>query len=91
MNKYQAMSQRSAKDNLGNPDMFKGGAIITRNGHAELFIQTAKERENEERLMHEQQQAIALVKLAVMAKQDVENGDTYTPEEALIVLGISES
>ena len=90
MNKYQAMSQRSAKDNLGNPEMFKGGTIITRNGHAELFIQTAKEREDEEHLIYQQQQAIALVKLAVMAKQDVDNGETFTAEQTLSVLGINE-
>ncbi|MDV7102805.1 hypothetical protein R3X26_00115 [Vibrio sp. TH_r3] len=42
MNKTHTMSQRAEKDCLGNPDAFKGGCVVTKNGTAELYIQTAE-------------------------------------------------
>ena len=72
------MSQRAAKDCLGNPDAFKGGCVVTKNGTAELYIQTAEEREQEERILHAERQANALLKLAMMAKEDVTGGRVYS-------------
>jgi hypothetical protein len=41
------MSQKSAREGLGNPELFQGGVYVTKNGLAELFVQTAEEREAE--------------------------------------------
>jgi hypothetical protein len=38
------MSQKSAREGLGNPELFQGGVYVTKNGLAELFVQTAEER-----------------------------------------------
>lgn len=83
MNKTHTMSQRAAKDCLGNPDAFKGGCVVTKNGTAELYIQTAEEREQEERIFHAERQANALLKLAMMAKEDVAAGRVHSKEEVL--------
>jgi hypothetical protein len=83
MNKTNTMSQRAAKDSLGNPDAFKGGCVVTKNGMAELYIQTAEEREQEERILHAERQANALLKLAMMAKEDVASGRVHSKEEVL--------
>ncbi|WP_425666731.1 hypothetical protein ACPUEJ_06630 [Vibrio tubiashii] len=83
MNKTHTMSQRVATDNLGNPDAFKGGCVVTKDGTAELHIQTAEKREQEERAIHAERQANALLKLALMAKDDVVAGRVHTRKELL--------
>lgn len=83
MNKTHTMSQRAAKECLGNPDAFKGGCVVTKNGTAELYIQTAEEREQEERLIHAERQANALLKMAMMAKEDVAVGRVHSKEQVL--------
>lgn len=77
------MSQRTAKESLGNPDAFKGGCLVTKNGTAELYIQTVQEREQEEKAFEAIRQANALLKLAMLAKEDVEAGRVYSEEEVL--------
>ncbi|UNK63824.1 hypothetical protein [Buttiauxella ferragutiae] len=42
------MSQKTAREGLSNPELFEGGVFVTRNGVAELFVQTAAERQLEE-------------------------------------------
>ena len=81
MNKTQTMSQRAAKDCLGIPDAFKGGCVVTKNGTAELYIQTAAERAQEERILHAERQANALLKLAMMAKEDIATGRVHSKEQ----------
>ena len=83
MYKHSTMAQRTAKDNLGNPDVFKGGCLITKNGVAELFIQTAEDRELEEKLRQTERQANALLKLAMLAKEDVALGRVSSKSELL--------
>ncbi|MFT6895893.1 MAG: hypothetical protein ACJA13_000290 [Paraglaciecola sp.] len=83
MHKYQTISQRTAKDNLGNPEVFKGGCLVTKNGVAELFIQTAEERLQEEKNQQADKQANALLKLAMMAKEDVNAGRVASKDEVL--------
>lgn len=83
MQKYQTISQRTAKDNLGNSEVFEGGCLVTKNGVAELFIQTAQEREQEERAFNADKQATALLKLAMMAKEDVVHGRFSSKDDVL--------
>lgn len=75
------MSQKAAREGLGNPELFKGGVFVTKNGQSELFIQTSVEREIE--LKERERQANALLKLVMAAKDDVNNKRTLSPEEAL--------
>jgi len=77
------MSQKAARDGLGSPDLFRGGVLVTKNGTAELFIQTAEERAEELALRESERQTTALVRLVMLAKQDIEGGRTMSPEEAL--------
>ncbi|MCP2002134.1 UNVERIFIED_ORG: hypothetical protein J2Y78_000674 [Buttiauxella agrestis ATCC 33320] len=42
------MSQKTVREGLSNPELFEGGVFVTRNGVAELFVQTAAERQLEE-------------------------------------------
>ena len=77
------MSQKAARDGLGSPDLFKGGVFVTKNGTAELFIQTAAEREEELAQREYERQTSALVRLVMLAKQDVYNGRTMSCEEVL--------
>lgn len=77
------MSQKSAREALGAPDTFRGGCYVTRNGVAELFIQTAAERAEELAVQERERQAMALLRLAMMAEQDIRQGDTLSPEQAL--------
>ena len=77
------MSQKAARDGLGSPDLFKGGVFVTKNGTAELFIQTAAEREEELAQREYERQTSALVRLVMLAKQDVDNGRTMSCEEVL--------
>lgn len=83
MNKGHTMSQRTAKESLGNPEAFRGGCLVTKNGVAELYIQTVEERELEEAALEATRQANALLKLAMLAKEDVEAGRVYSEDEVL--------
>lgn len=91
MSKYQTISQRTAKDNLGNPEVFRGGCLVTKNGVAELFIQTAHERQQEENTQQADRQATALLKLAMMAKDDVTAGRVATKDDVLVRLRTARS
>ena len=73
------MSQKAAREGLGSPDLFEGGVYVTKNGVAELFVQTAAEREAEIR----ERQSNALLKLTMMAKQEIKNQRGLSPEETL--------
>jgi hypothetical protein len=77
------MSQKAARDGLGSPELFKGGVLVTKNGTAELFIQTAEERAEELAIRERERQTTALVRLVMLAKQDVDSGRTMSPDEAL--------
>lgn len=57
----QTMSQKLARDSLGNAQTFEGGVYVTKNGVAELFIQTAAERDAEVREMREERNINALL------------------------------
>lgn len=78
----QTMSQKLARDSLGNAETFAGGVYVTKNGVAELFIQTAAERDAELREMQEERNINALFKLATLAKKEIEDGKGMTPDEA---------
>jgi len=71
---YKSLSQKATKQSLSTPDTFRGGVWITRNGDAELFVQTAEERQQELTALEQQRQAYALLRLALLAKQDVAEG-----------------
>ncbi len=77
------MSQKSARDGLGTPSNFEGGVYVTRNGVAELFVQTAAEREIEMNELRMERQTNALLKLVMFAKQDIKENRKMSPEEAL--------
>ena len=79
----QTMSQKLARDSLGNAETFEGGIYVTKNGVAELFIQTAAEREAEVREMQQDRNINALFKLAMQAKKEIAGGKGMTPEEVL--------
>ncbi|MDN8683074.1 hypothetical protein Q0M91_14750, partial [Staphylococcus aureus] len=57
------MSQKLAREGLGNPELFQGGVYITKNGQAELFVQTAEERQLELQEREKERQSNALLKL----------------------------
>ncbi|MFE8152631.1 hypothetical protein RBA63_12185 [Brenneria goodwinii] len=77
------MSQKTVRENLSNPDLFTGGVYVTKNGVAELFIQTAAEREAELAEMDRERQLNALGKILLKAKQDIAGERRMTPEEAI--------
>lgn len=77
------ISQKAARDNLGTPEYFEGGVFVSRNGKAELFIQTAEEREAELARRAEDEQVNAMLKLAALSMKDVENGDFISGEDLL--------
>lgn len=79
----QTMSQKLARDSLGNAETFEGGIYVTKNGVAELFIQTAAEREAEVREMQQERNINALFKLATQAKKEIAEGKGMTPEDVL--------
>ncbi|WP_447876423.1 hypothetical protein [Serratia fonticola] len=79
----QTMSQKLARDSLGNAEIFEGGVYVTKNGVAELFIQTAAEREAEVREMQQDRNINALFKLAMQAKKEIAGGKGMTPEDVL--------
>ncbi len=77
------MSQKAAREGLGNPELFHGGVYVTKNGMAELFVQTAEEREAELRDREIERQSTALLMLVMSAKQDVKQGRSMSTSEAL--------
>lgn len=79
----QTMSQKAAREGLGIPELFEGGVFITKNGVAELFVQTAAEREAELKKIEEERQINALFKLAMIAKQEINDDQGMTSEEVL--------
>ncbi|MGK9173485.1 hypothetical protein KXR87_09655 [Yokenella regensburgei] len=80
------MSQKLAREGLGNPELFEGGVYVTKNGTAELFVQTASEREAELREREMEKQSNALLRLILSAKREIKNGEGMSPEEALLAL-----
>lgn len=68
---------------LGSPDHFKGGVFVTKNGAAELFIQTAEERETELAVREHHEQVTAMLKLFSLAELEYQQG-RYTPARELI-------
>ncbi|MGN5073410.1 hypothetical protein ACTG2C_00020 [Aeromonas veronii] len=52
---YRAISQKAAREGIGEPSNFSGGVYVTKNGSPELFIMTAEERAAE---LAEQQQEL---------------------------------
>ncbi|HAK1939239.1 TPA: hypothetical protein H1Q11_005334 [Salmonella enterica] len=83
MSEAQTMSQKLARDSLGNAKNFEGGKYVTKNGVAELFIQTAAERQAELREIEEERNINALFKLVMMAKKEIADGKGMSPEEVL--------
>lgn len=77
------ISQKSAREMLGTPQNFRGGVYVTKNGAAELFIQTAEEREAELAERHQQQQINAMLKLVSLSQHDIENGRHESARELL--------
>lgn len=77
------MSQKAVRESLGNPELFEGGVYVTKNGTAELFVQTAAERHAELAELEYQRQQDALFRILMRSKQDFANNRKMTPEEAL--------
>ncbi|REE67517.1 hypothetical protein [Pantoea ananatis] len=82
----QTMSQKLARDSLGNAGTFEGGVYVTKNGVAELFIQTAAERQAELKELEQERNINVLFKLAMQAKKEITDGKGITPEEVLVRL-----
>lgn len=76
------ISQRAAREGLGTPEMFQGGVYVTRNGTAELFIQTAQERAAELARQDGDRETKALVRLVMLAQRDISEGKTISITEA---------
>lgn len=79
----QTMSQKLARDSLGNAQTFEGGMYVTKNGVAELFIQTAAERQADLREIEQERNINALFKLAMLAKKEIADGKGMPPEAVL--------
>lgn len=77
------ISQKTAREMLGTPQNFRGGVYVTKNGAAELFIQTAEEREAELAERHQLQQVNAMLKLVNLSQHDFENGRHESARELL--------
>lgn len=77
------MSQRAAREGLGSPELFEGGVFITKNGVSELFVQTAAEREAELKEQELERQTNALLKLTLLARQEIHEGRGSSPEDVL--------
>lgn len=77
------ISQKSAREMLGTPEQFKGGVYVTKNGVAELFIQTAEEREAEMDALNQQQQVNAMLKLVNLSQHDYEQGRQSSARDLL--------
>lgn len=76
------ISQRAAREGLGTPEIFQGGVYVTKNGTAELFIQTAEERASELQALANEREKKALLRLVMLAKQDISEGRSFSVEEA---------
>lgn len=76
------ISQRAAREGLGTPEMFQGGVYVTKNGNAELFIQTAEDRALELETLQNERENKALLRLVMLAQQDISDGRTFSVEEA---------
>lgn len=81
-NTINTISQRAAREGLGTPEIFQGGVYVTRNGTAELFIQTAEDRAAELQAQASEREKKALLRLVMLAKQDVSAGRTFSVEQA---------
>lgn len=79
----KSISQKEARENLSNPDLFSGGVYITKNGKSELFIQTAADREEENQERELEKQANALLKLVMLSQKDIKEERIMSPSEAL--------
>ncbi|WP_176488701.1 hypothetical protein [Candidatus Regiella insecticola] len=77
------MSQKTAREGLGAPELFQGGVFVTKNGVAELFVQPASERTAELIEKERERQVNSLFKLTMMAIKDIDAGNTMTPEKAI--------
>lgn len=86
MSNKATMSQKAAREGLGNPQLFEGGVYVTKNGVAELFVQTAAEREAELNELARERELNALGKILMRGKNDIAQGRKSTPEEALKIL-----
>ena len=77
------ISQKSAREMLGNPEQLRGGVYINKNGTTELFVQTADEREAElaERQLH--METAAMLKLVGLSQRDYEEGHYSSGRDAL--------
>lgn len=84
---YKAISQRVAREGIGEPSNFAGGVYVTKNGSPELFIMTAEERAIELAERQQELQDRALIKLIMLSKQDIRAGRTYSLEQTLARLG----
>lgn len=79
----KVISLQAARAVLGNPESFKGGIYVTKNGVPALFITTATERALELAELQQDREQKALVKLVALAIQDITACKTYTVDEAL--------
>lgn len=86
MSNKATMSQKAARDGLGSPQLFEGGVYVTKNGVAELFVQTAAEREAELNELARERELNALGKILMRGKNDIARGRKSTPKEALKIL-----
>lgn len=77
------ISQKSAREMLGTPEQFRGGVYITKNGTAELFVQTADEREAELAERHLHMETAAMLKLVGLSQRDYEEGRFSSGRDAL--------
>ncbi|MEJ4044355.1 hypothetical protein [Erwinia sp. SLM-02] len=77
------ISQKAARDLLGSPENFRGGVFVTRNGTAELFIQTAAEREAELAEREADKQINAMLRLVGLSKQEFARNESLSAEELL--------
>ncbi|MCP1439258.1 hypothetical protein J3D56_002694 [Erwinia persicina] len=77
------LSEKVAREKLGDPQQFKGGVYITQNGATGLFVQPADEREAELAAIAKERELNALGKILMRGKNDITQGRKMTPEEAL--------
>ncbi|MDI2111758.1 hypothetical protein [Commensalibacter nepenthis] len=77
------ISQKEAREKLNDVALFENGVYVTRNGVAQLYIQTVEARERELQEIEQEKQAIALLQLTLKAQKDVVEGKTHTLEEVL--------
>ncbi|OWO81051.1 hypothetical protein B5C26_14975 [Photorhabdus luminescens] len=71
------MSQKKVRDLFGNSEYLECRMFIMKNGISEL------EREKDQTNINAEQQAIVLLKIAMLSKKDIIEGRKMIPEEAL--------